>query len=1036
MPSDNSEGRRIESWAAPSLLVVQKSKDAMKRIDSTFDFCLDATGPKSILSVPDFVHAYYSMRARGVNIRIITEINLENVVEASEVMKFADIRHIDGIVGNFGIADRKEYYVGSPDIEDSVVTKLTYSRSSSEFVKQQQFFFDTLWRRAVPAREKIAHIQEGREAERTEVWRDQNTIISKSIEVLSKVKEKYDFCTDSKGLPIIVNQDFIKKAYMDIVSRGGRIRLITEINEENIYHCREMSSFVEIRHFDHIKGSFGIVDGKIYAGTSSVNEREGITSYLYSNVREFVDQQQYFFETLWDKAIPAELKIRQMLKGIQPEIIEIVSGPDNIMRRVADDFSRALNRVDACCDSSVPGMIVNSSLHTFGNDFVRRGGKIRLIVDIIPENIEYVKELMKTHDVRHIAGNKANFGVSDSNFSGPAFIDPSFKNAQYIFSNSTELIRQHQSLFENLWSHAIPAEIRIQEIEKNIVDPERTEVWYSLDNTLQLRVNNYKKVTSRMDACIDSSGPSMILGETPLLRELYNIAKQGITIRIITDINANNLSHCKELAKFSILRHLDGVKGNFIVSDVWYQAYSSDGEGGRMLEKIIFSSMKGLVEQQQYFFETLWDKAIPAEKKIKDLEEGKEPETLELIQETRKSINRAFEVISKTKEELLVLFASPNVFALALTEDVIQLYKDVISHKGAKLKFLVPGGKGVETQISKLRSIIPSVDIRISDANLSPRITIMVSDRKRCMSWELRDDTSNDPYAAGGIATFSNITSLAESYGIIFDNLWKLNEFADNLQRANLKLESNEKAMKDFINIAAHELRTPVQPILGLSEMLLNSHGVVRKRQQLADLDVILRNARRLERLAEDILDVARIESGKLNLVKERLNLGELVETAVQDAKSSLVGQHKVELSYQYAPPPEEMASSENEPIVVFADPEKLIQVILNLLSNAIRFSPENGRVKIRVSVDNAEKKKEKKIKLAIVSIEDEGPGLELDLIPSLFKKFVTSSQKGTGLGLFISKSIVEAHGGRVWAENNPNGRGAMFSFSIPMVNI
>ena len=88
------------------------------------------------------------------------------------------------------------------------------------------------------------------------------------------------------------------------------------------------------------------------------------------------------------------------------------------------------------------------------------------------------------------------------------------------------------------------------------------------------------------------------------------------------------------------------------------------------------------------------------------------------------------------------------------------------------------------------------------------------------MTWELRDDTLDDPYLAGGVATYSNNEALATSYAIIFDNLWKIAEFVENLRIANTKLENKEKAMKEFINIAAHELRTPIQPILGLSEML------------------------------------------------------------------------------------------------------------------------------------------------------------------------------------------------------------------------
>src|ERR671914_2849101 len=148
-----------------------------------------------------------------------------------------------------------------------------------------------------------------------------------------------------------------------------------------------------------------------------------------------------------------------------------------------------------------------------------------------------------------------------------------------------------------------------------------------------------------------------------------------------------------------------------------------------------------------------------------------------------------------------------------------------MSENGVDIKVLVPRGDAEieenNEQIAKLREeISPSIDLRLSDAGLNTRMTIMISDRNEFMSWELRDDTLNDPYLAGGIATYSNIKSLANSYATIFDNLWKITELAENLRLTNIKLEGNEKAMKEFINITAHELRTPLQPILGLSEVV------------------------------------------------------------------------------------------------------------------------------------------------------------------------------------------------------------------------
>ena len=238
------------------------------------------------------------------------------------------------------------------------------------------------------------------------------------------------------------------------------------------------------------------------------------------------------------------------------------------------------------------------------------------------------------------------------------------------------------------------------------------------------------------------------------------------------------------------------------------------------------------------------------------------------------------------------------------------------------------------------------------------------------------------------------------------------------LESAYKQLELHDKMQKDFINIAAHELRTPIQPILGLVQVLRsrmdNANNKDKDRTEESYLlDVVIRNARRLQRLAEDILDVTRIESQALTLNKERLNLIEVISNTIQDIKSQ-VDSKKVNILYE-----------SDRDIFVEADKERIIQVISNLLSNALKFTIEGP---ILVSV-------EQKDRYATINIKDTGSGIDSEILPRLFSKFATKSFEGTGLGLFISKSIIEDHGGKMWAENNADGeKGATFSFSLPLI--
>jgi signal transduction histidine kinase len=237
------------------------------------------------------------------------------------------------------------------------------------------------------------------------------------------------------------------------------------------------------------------------------------------------------------------------------------------------------------------------------------------------------------------------------------------------------------------------------------------------------------------------------------------------------------------------------------------------------------------------------------------------------------------------------------------------------------------------------------------------------------------------------------------------------------LAAANEQLKVHDKMQKEFINIAAHELRTPIMPILGEAEYIEHQFNdrkrkVVVENEQIA---LIIRNAKRLERLASDILDVSKIESQSLKLNKERFNLNNVLYDTIQDIRNRIADDNGLDGSVKVYYKPTD--------IIVEADKGRITQVVSNLINNAVKFTEEGV---ISVSA-------EKKVDQVIVSIMDTGQGIASEISPRLFSKFTTKSETGTGLGLFISKSIVEAHGGKIWAQNNRDGKGATFSFSIPL---
>jgi signal transduction histidine kinase len=255
--------------------------------------------------------------------------------------------------------------------------------------------------------------------------------------------------------------------------------------------------------------------------------------------------------------------------------------------------------------------------------------------------------------------------------------------------------------------------------------------------------------------------------------------------------------------------------------------------------------------------------------------------------------------------------------------------------------------------------------------------------------------------------------SLADSNSQLQASNSKLMEANSQIVRAYEQVKIHDKLQKEFINVAAHELRTPIQPLLGAAELLETQFdGKEKIEVTRPEIEMILRNAKRLERLSSDILEISQIESGALKLKMEDFSLSYIIADAVRDARAQSIFDFD-RLTITYNP----------DDIFVNADREKITEVITNLLTNSLKFTKE-GTISINTERNRNEG-------LAIVQITDTGTGIHPEILPRLFEKFVTKSEKGTGIGLFISKKIIEAHGGSIQGMNNTNSSGATFRFTL-----
>jgi signal transduction histidine kinase len=284
---------------------------------------------------------------------------------------------------------------------------------------------------------------------------------------------------------------------------------------------------------------------------------------------------------------------------------------------------------------------------------------------------------------------------------------------------------------------------------------------------------------------------------------------------------------------------------------------------------------------------------------------------------------------------------------------------------------------------------------------------MLIADGSRFLRVEANNADVDNCSESVGFSLYSNSKPGVDSFKSVFELLWSEHLVIEELKKTH-------EMQNEFINIAAHELRTPIQPILGLSSMI-GSQGIDPKKQQEI-IDIVVRNAKRLQKLSENILDITRIEGGTLELKKEQVKLNEIVYDAIIDFQTQIKKESK-DVKTEYTSP--------RQDILVNGDRVRLAQVIANLLNNALKFT-DHGLVSIQVQSNRNH---------ASVSISDTGRGIDTEIMSKLFTKFTSKSASGVGLGLYISKSIVEAHGGSIWGMNNRNKNGATFYFSIPLQN-
>src|SRR6476646_10172324 len=590
------------------------------------------------------------------------------------------------------------------------------------------------------------------------------------------------------------------------------------------------------------------------------------------------------------------------------------------------------------------------------------------------------------------------------------------------------------------------------------IDEQTTIVLYDPEDIMKSALQLFSQVKERIDVCADYKAPSSHYTIKPLWNAIEGLKFRGVRTRFITEVTDKNIFYCKELIKIvDELRHLDEVKGNFGIADgIEYRA-SPTAEENKPPSQYVISNVKTIVEQQQYFFDMLWTKSISANQRIMEIEKGLERHFIKTIDNPIKIQKIFLDITSSASFEILIVFATFDEFVNKIKNGIVELFSKLSTSKRVMIKLLIPypsssntsygkyvftnGNNNIKEKIEKIlkqynyqQQIHHKVQLMFLEQPLQTKVTILIVDKKHSLviesdkekdktltlektKEEEKEINNNTKYLQSqGLCVFSNSESTVSSLSSIFEILWRQIDLYEELRDVYKELEIRDEAQKEFIAIAAHELRNPIQPILGISEILHSKNEYSTNREHL---EVIVRNARKLHKLAEDILNVTKIEKQSFRLNKELFSIKETILNAIQECKNQ-ISRIDGNIDIIYKP-----LDQEFDIISINRDKGKISQVIINLIINAIQFiEKENGLITIIG---------ERKGNQILLSVKDNGTGISPEIFPKLFSKYVSKYNMGNGLGLYISKNIIEAHDGKIWAKNNENEKGATFSFSLPI---
>ncbi|HKR72863.1 MAG TPA: hypothetical protein VJR94_01990, partial [Candidatus Nitrosocosmicus sp.] len=520
----------------------------------------------------------------------------------------------------------------------------------------------------------------------------------------------------------------------------------------------------------------------------------------------------------------------------QQTVVKVANEKETI--RIFTQFASNCNSmINFYADKHGPSVIINvPEIYENYRMLKSRSVEIRIITEVTKDNLRYCNQIIKDFDaeIRHVNNIKGTFVISDEKvYFASSVLEDSKSLSEIIYSDVKGIVRQNQSVFEIIWKKAIPAEQRIKEIEEGL-SPIETRIVDNPGEIYSLILDITGKSINGLSNCSTIGGLQMIHEDKNLFHAYVNLLsryKEGGeakgSVRWVTHIenNSDQITLINNFLNIGIeIRHVKNLPPmSFALSDKQFQATIEKMEKGEIFRNILYSTEPLYIKHFQHFFENLWNSGIDVRERIRQIESGIAPEMTQIIEDSNESRKLLLRLLKSAKDEILIVYPSSKAVDLQKRIGVIDILHRK-SRQGLKIRIVSPRNLNLEQLIipSPFKSdslISKNILIReiLKQQDFKP--TILMIDRKHVLALELKDDTMTTFEKATGLTTYSISSPTVLSYISIFDSFWEQTDTSIRLRVANEKLIASEQLEREFINAAAHELRTPTQAILGYTEL-------------------------------------------------------------------------------------------------------------------------------------------------------------------------------------------------------------------------